>query len=85
MINVAARYLPKDNMYQISAHLNHFWLLNLNLSAFADIKCAPSLDEVIEDLIFDLGIILAWFRHNSLVANPEKFQVLFPGTKNANI
>ena len=48
-------------------------------------KCASSLDEVVEALILDLEIILAWFRHNSLVANPEKFQVLFPGTKNANI
>ena len=48
-------------------------------------KCASSLDEVVEALIHDLDIILAWFRHNSLVANPEKFQVFFPGTKNASI
>ena len=48
-------------------------------------KCASSLQEVIEALKLDLQVILAWFEHNSLVANPEKFQMLFPGTKNANI
>ena len=44
-------------------------------------KCASSLQEVIEALKLDLQVILAWFEHNSLVANPEKFQMLFPGTK----
>ena len=48
-------------------------------------KCASSLDEVIHALKLDLDHILAWYRDNSLVANPEKFQMLFPGTKNANI
>ena len=48
-------------------------------------KCASSLDEVVEALIHDLDIILAWFRHNSLVAIPKKFQALFPGTRNVNI
>ena len=48
-------------------------------------KCASTLEKVIEALHLDLEIILAWYRHNSLVANPEKFQMLFPGTKNSNI
>ena len=42
-----------------------------------------SLDEAVETLI--LEIILAWFRNNSLVAIPKKFQALFPGTRNVNI
>ena len=48
-------------------------------------KCASSLEKVIEALHLDLETILTWYRHNSLVANPEKFQMLFPGTKNSNI
>ena len=48
-------------------------------------KIASTLVEVIDALKVDLQIILTWFRHNYLVANPEKFQMLFPGTKNADI
>ena len=48
-------------------------------------KCASTLVEVIDALKLDLEVILAWYKNNSLVANPEKFQMLFPGTKNANI
>ena len=40
-------------------------------------KIASTLIEVIDALKDDLKIILIWFRHNSLVANPEKFQMLF--------
>ena len=48
-------------------------------------KIASTLVEVIDALKVDLQIILTWFRHNYLVANSVKFQLLFPGTKNANI
>ena len=48
-------------------------------------KCASSLKEVVKMLVQDTNIILTWFKHNSLVANPERFQMLFPSTKNTNI
>ena len=48
-------------------------------------KIASTLEEVLQALLLDIQVILAWFKDNSLVANPEKFQLLFPGTKNANI
>ena len=48
-------------------------------------KCASSLEEVLDALLTDIQVILAWYKYNYLVANPEKFQLLFPGTKNANI
>ena len=48
-------------------------------------KCGDTLEEVISDLHSDLSIISFWYEINSLVANPDKFQLIFPGTKNANI
>lgn len=47
--------------------------------------CAPSLDIVINILIKSAAEILRWYDQNSLVANPAKFQVIFPGSPNLNI
>ena len=44
--------------------------------------CDPSIDQVMHRLNADMTSILAWFKCNSLVANPEKFQLIFPGTVN---
>ena len=48
-------------------------------------KCGATLDHVIAYLKSELDIILFWYKTNSLVANPDKFQLIFPGTRNANI
>ena len=32
-----------------------------------------------------LDLVLDWFKFNSMVANPSKFQLIFPGTPSANI
>ena len=40
-----------------------------------------SLDIVKEKLTHDTSIVLRWFSFNSMVANPEKFQVMFLGVK----
>jgi len=37
------------------------------------------------NLLSRMDIILDWFKHNSMVANPSKFQLIYPGTFNANL
>ena len=45
-----------------------------------------SLDIVTEKLRYDTSIVLHWFSLNSMVANPEKFQIMFLGIKdNTNL
>ena len=47
--------------------------------------CGPSLDFV-KNCLQDSAIeILNWFDQNSLVANPAKFQIIFPGSPNLHI
>ena len=41
-----------------------------------------TLEEVINNLENDLSLILQWFTENGMVANPEKFQLMFLGLKN---
>ena len=47
--------------------------------------CDSSLDNVLCRFNADMTVILAWFKSNSLIANPEKFQLIFPGTVDSNI
>ena len=60
-----------------------------DITNFADdntiFDCKPNLDDIITNLTLKLDSILNWFRFNSMVANPSKFQLIFPGTSNANI
>ena len=47
---------------------------------------AKTLPEVILKLRSDLGRVLSWFSLNGMVANPDKFQVMFPCiTENVSI
>ena len=67
-----------------------FYFVNGNdLCNFADDntlhKCGATLDQVVNDLLSDIEIISFWYEINSLVANPDKFQLIFPGTKEANL
>ena len=59
------------------------------ISNFADdntlYACETNLDMVINQLGHDLNVITDWFKCNSMVANPSKFKLIFPGTVNANI
>ena len=41
-----------------------------------------SLDIVTKNLAHDTSMVLRWFSFNSMVANPNKFQVMFLGVKN---
>ena len=36
------------------------------------------IENVIKKLLYDLEIALEWFKNNEMVANPDKFQVIFP-------
>ena len=60
-----------------------------NISNFADdntlYACGPSLSVVIDKLKHDLHLITNWFKCNSMVANSSKFELIFPGTINANV
>ena len=42
--------------------------------------CLPTIEAVITRLKLDLSIVITWFDINGLVANPSKFQILFPGS-----
>ena len=42
--------------------------------------CRPTIPAVICQLKLDLKFAISWFNLNGLVANPEKFQIIFPGT-----
>ena len=44
-------------------------------------SCSSTLQELISNLEHDLLLVLDWFSINQLVANPEKFPVMFLGTK----
>ena len=44
-------------------------------------SCGKDLSKTKEDLICTTKNILKWFRLNSWVANPEKFQVMIVGDK----
>ena len=47
--------------------------------------CDSSLDNVLCRLNADMTVILVWFKSNSLIANPEQLQLIFPATVDSNI
>ena len=42
---------------------------------------SETLEEVINSMENDLSSVLQWFTENGMVANPEKFQLMFLGVK----
>ena len=68
--------------------INDLFYFIQEISNFADdntlFSTGPTLDAVNIDLIYKLKIVLHRFNHNSIVANPSKFQLIYPGTLNAN-
>ena len=62
-----------------------FNLSKTDLCNFADdntiFKCSNSIDSVITSLQADLSSCLSWFSANQLVANPDKFQMIFLGIR----
>ena len=43
-------------------------------------SCSPNFEEATLKLSNDIHLILTWFRINSIVANPGKFQITFLGS-----
>ena len=41
------------------------------------IATCHSLEVIIHQLVYDISVISSWYEANSLVANPDKFQLLF--------
>ena len=64
------------------------FLQETEICNFADdntiFACDVSVESVISRLNKDLYIINHWFKNNSLVANPSKFQLMFLGVKNVH-
>ena len=44
--------------------------------------CDTSLQNVLDRLKRDVDRVNAWFENNSMIANPDKFQIMFLGVKN---
>ena len=57
--------------------------LNSEICNFADdntvCSCATSISEITTNLENDVGTLLHWFYDNGMVANPDKFQLMFLG------
>ena len=57
--------------------------LNSEICNFADdntvYSCATSISEITTNLENDLSTLLHWFYDNGMVANPQKFQLMFLG------
>ena len=45
--------------------------------------CCDNITQVIKSLEKDLKVALEWFEYNSLIANPQKFQLMFLELKDA--
>ena len=47
--------------------------------------CDSTLEMVFSRLQKDVDEVINWFKINSMVANPEKFQIMFLGAKAENL
>ena len=67
--------------------INDIFLHLLDLTNFADDNtidaCSDDVESMIVKLETDILIALKWFKNNSLVANPAKFQMMFLGVKDS--
>ena len=65
-----------------------FFIQETEVCNFADgttiYSCSLNYKEVAHKLSNDTYIVLNWFKVNSMVANPVKFQIMFLGSKNDN-
>ena len=61
-----------------------FFIEETEVCNFADdttiYSCSPNFEEATLKLSNDTHLILNWFRINSMVANPGKFQIMFFGS-----
>jgi len=59
-----------------------YFIVNTNPHGYADdntlSKVADSHDQLLRDLTMDANISIDWLTNNDMIANPSKFQVIFP-------
>ena len=59
--------------------------LESEIRNFADdntiFACGNNIQEIVIKLENDLGLLLDWVSKNGMIANPEKFQIMFLGRK----
>ena len=64
-----------------------YFTMNLEseICNFADdntiFACGNDIREIVIKLENDVGLLLDWFSKNGVIANPEKFQIMFLGLK----
>ena len=70
--------------------INDFYpfIQNTNLHRYADentlSKVADTKDEMISSLTNDTDISIDWLSNNDMIANPTKFQAIFPNKQNVH-
>ena len=61
-----------------------FFMQETEVCNFADdttiYSCSSNYEEATQKLSADTHLVLNWFRINSMVANPSKFQIMFLGS-----
>ena len=66
--------------------INDLFYIVKEISNYADdntiYSARSTIDDVSTDLMHKLSVVLDWFKCNSMVANPSKFQLIFLGTCN---
>ncbi len=60
----------------------YYFIINTNPHGYADdntlSKVADSQEQLLRDLTTDANISIDWLTNNDMIANPSKFQVIFP-------
>ena len=60
----------------------YYFIINTNPHGYADdntlSKVADSQEQLLRDLTTDANISMDWLTNNDMIANPSKFQVIFP-------
>ena len=63
--------------------------LKSKICSFADdntiFACGNNIQEIVIKLENDLGLLLDWFSKNGMIANPEKFKIMFHGLKDERL
>ena len=86
LLGVHQGYILGPILFNIFINDLLFFIEKCDICNFADdntlYACDETFDKVLSRLKFDLETVTEWFKLNSMIANPEKFQIIFLGNKN---
>ena len=72
---------PRPILFNLFINVLMFFIQETEVWNFADdttiYSCSSNFEETTLKLSNDTRLILNWFRINSMVANPDKFQIIF--------